>query len=232
MHLMNISIDYNNIFILLSIINIIIPFLINYSCYFSLFLYCNTISFNYIMYKDFYFEMKNKYSNINFILMPNYYPSNRTYNKIIWYINILFIYSSVLLYCFDFWINHYNGFNNNTFNYMFTLTFISFISILNVILGLLLVVYSSIILSSFILDRFKLMTFNYLNKQPLFYKKQEEPCYICWVCDRILSKNKTLKKLNCPCQEYFHPDCIDKYLGLYDNYCRDGHKIAKYNHIV
>ena len=42
--------------------------------------------------------------------------------------------------------------------------------------------------------------------------------------------NKMIKKLNCPCNEHFHPECIDKYLNLYNNYCRGGHKISKYEH--
>ena len=33
-------------------------------------------------------------------------------------------------------------------------------------------------------------------------------------------------------KEYFHPDCIDKYLIIHKNYCRAGHKIAKYEHVL
>jgi hypothetical protein len=69
------------------------------------------------MYKDLYFEIKNKYSNINFILMPNFYPSNRTYNKCIWYTNTIFIYSGIILYCYDFWMNKYNR-SNYDFEYI------------------------------------------------------------------------------------------------------------------
>jgi len=72
-----------------------------------------------------------------------------------------------------------------------------------------------------------------VNEKPLLYKqKHNDVEYYCWICDKMLSKNKTLKKLNCPCQELFHPECIDNYLGLYKNYCRNGHKIAKFEHTV
>jgi hypothetical protein len=184
------------------------------------------------MYKDFYFEMKNKYANINFIIMPNYYPSNRTYNKITWYINISCIYSTLITYCIIFWINDYKGIYYDLYEYMFLFSFISFMSLANILIMIIIFTYSILIISSYILNKIKLATFNYMNHQPLFYNKIEDPVYVCWICETVLSKHKTLKKLNCPCQEYFHPDCIDKYLGLYNNYCRDGHRIAKYNHIV
>jgi len=102
------EIIYNNAFILLSFINILSLFMIDYS-YGSLIIYFNSISMNYILYKDFYFEIKNKYSNINFIFLPKYYPSNRTFNKYLLYTNISFIFSGIILLTIDFWLNNYNG---------------------------------------------------------------------------------------------------------------------------
>lgn len=194
--------------------------------YISFFLFLNSISINYIMYKDISFGHKYKYSNINFELMPNYYPSNRTLTKYIKYINISCIYTGLSLYCIDFWINHYN------YN-IIKLSIITIISLINALVILFLCIYSVILVSLFIVDIIKQIMNNYINEKPLLYFPSNQYIeYYCWVCNRPLNKYKTLKKLNCPCKEYFHPDCIDKYLGLYGNYCKNNHKIIKYEHNV
>ena len=124
--------DSSDMVILLSVINFISLFVIEYN-YSSLFLYLNSLSINYIIFKDFYFEIKNKYSNINFILMPNYYPSNRTINKYILYTNCGIIISAVHYISIDFWMNDYNGFIMIPSQYFITLICISLISIISVL---------------------------------------------------------------------------------------------------
>jgi len=228
MHFSVPSIEYNHVFILLLIVNISAIFIMDYT-YISLFIYFNSISINYIMYKDLYFEIKYKYSNINFVLMPNYYPSNRTFYKYIKYINISFIYTGLSFYCIDFWINHH-FINDENFIKSFSITILS---IINVLIVLFLTIYTLVLFLSLVVDSIKQIMSNYINNRSLLYFPDNEYVeYYCWVCDRSLNKFKTLKKLNCPCKEYFHPDCIDKYLGLYGNYCKNNHRIAKYEHAV
>ena len=211
------EIIYNNVFILISFTNIISLFIIDYS-YISLIIYFNSLSLNYILYKDFYFEIKNKYSNINFIFLQNYYPSNRTFNKLIMFTNISFIFSGLILLVIDFWLNKFNGFKNESFNYIISLAVFSFITTLLVITKSILLTYCIYIIMSNLILFTKQLIVNYMNEQPLLYKqKHYDVEHYCWVCNKILSKHKTLKKLNCPCQELFHPDCIDNYLGLYNN---------------
>ena len=232
MQSINLSLEYNNVFILLSFINIISIFVMNYN-YVSLFVYLNSLSLNYIMFKNFYFEIKNKYSNINFLLMPNYYPSNRNINKFFWYTNIMFIFSGLSFICIKFWMNEYEGMNITSYEYFASLIIIGILSILNGLVSFLVLSYSCSNLLVILFDNTKQIISNYINKKSLLYfPENEDNNYYCWICDKNLSKLKTLKKLNCPCQEYFHPDCIDKYLGLYNNYCKAGHKIAKYEHTV
>jgi hypothetical protein len=224
--------ESSDMVILLSFVNFISIFLIDYN-YASLFLYLNSLSINYIIFKDFYFEIKNKYSNINFLLMPNYYPSNRTINKYILYTNCSIIISAVHYIAIDFWMNDYNGFIMTPSQYFITLVCISLISIVCVLFFICLSIYLVYIALSNMIDIIKQIITNYIyNKSLLYFPTNNDITYYCWICDKELNNNKVLKKLNCPCQECFHPDCIDKYLGLYDNYCRNNHKIAKYNHIV
>ncbi len=224
--------DSNDMVILLSFLNIITLFVIDYN-WSSLFLYLNSLSINYIIFKDFYFEIKHKYSNINFVLMPNFYPSNRTLNKYILYTNCGIIISGVHYISIDFWMNHFKGFNIISSEYFTTLICFSFITTICGLLFISLSIYLIYLALSNTAEIFKQIIINYINKKSLLYfPTNNNNSYCCWICDKELNNNKTLKKLNCPCQEYFHPDCIDKYLGLYDNYCRNNHKIAKYNHIV
>ncbi len=226
------SIQYNNLFILLIFINSITICIMDYN-YISIFLYLNSISINYILYKDFYFEIKHKYSNINFVLMPNYYPSNRTINKFILYTNIFIIYSGLLFICIDFWINKYEGMNITSYKYFISLLSISTISILSFLIIFLSTIYSLYVLFVQLLNNINQILNNYINnKNLLYFPNNYEPRYYCWICNRSLNKLNILKKLNCPCKEYFHPDCIDKYLGLYNNYCKNNHKISKYEHTV
>ncbi len=222
---------YNNAFIIVAIVNFISLFIINHN-YFSLFVYLNSISLNYILYKDFYFEIKHKYSNINFIFLPNYYPSNRTINKYTIFTNITIIYVNVIILCYDFWLNNFIGFKYESFYYLFSLFIFSFSSSIIILGNILILSYGIFLVSSYLSNVFKQIIFNYENDKPLFSSIKNNDIYYCWICQKMLSKHKTLKKLNCPCQEYFHPDCIDKYLGLYDNYCKNGHKIAKFEHTV
>ena len=101
------SSDYNQLFILVSLINIFFAFIINYNEIFSLFLYINSLSINYIIYRDIYFEIKNYNSRINFTIMPKYYPSYRNITKLIWFLNFISIFICTTKLCYDFWIYHF-----------------------------------------------------------------------------------------------------------------------------
>ncbi len=231
---MDLKSDYVKIFILTTSINVISLFFINFNDI-SLFIYLNSLSLNLIMYNDIYFEKKHTHYHINFNFMPKYYPSNRRLFNFIYTNNIINIYCGLAYKCYNFWTNEFQDFEtfNKSYEYNTELIFIIFITN---ILGLILlfgIVYNLTTYSLLIFDTIKTIKFNYINEQPLFYNiNKETDYYYCWICEKNISKYKVVKKLNCPCQEYFHPDCIDKYLGLYNNYCRKGHRIAKYEHTV
>jgi hypothetical protein len=224
-------IDYSKTFILSTFINIFVLFFINTN-YSTLFIYLNSISLNLIMFYDIYFQMKNKY--INFEIIPKFYPSSRTYLNKIWELNIISIIFGVSYICYDFWTTQFIDFIflNKSNDYIFCTIIITCISTLFSLVFLVGIIYYSTIIMANILEISKLIMFNYINEKPLFSNLYNEAEYICWICNKGISKYKIVKKLNCPCQEHFHPDCIDKYLVLYKNYCRAGHKIAKYEHTV
>lgn len=188
------------------------------------------------MFNDIYFEIKNHYAHINFTLMPKYYPSFRKYSNIIWYINSFSIFAGILYICYDFWMNCFDGFtiNNKSYQYIFELIVITSATNLIIIFSIISSIYFSIKSTTSMCNIFRKLLFNFINEQPLLDNiiTHENGIDYCWICDRNLNKHKMLKKLTCPCNEYYHPECIDKYLGIYNNYCRAGHKIAKYEHTV
>ncbi len=224
--------DYSKVSILASIVNILLCFFIHFDSTF-LFVYLNSISLNLLMIYDIYFQMK--HHRINFEINNKYYPSNRKYLKMLWNLNILSIITGSSYICYDFWINKFDGFTitNRTTDYIISLIIVTTISNIIVYLSLISFLYYSIIITSNLIDIIKFVMFNYINGMPLLYNvKTEDNLSNCWICNKSISKHKIVKKLNCPCQEHFHPDCIDKYLILHKNYCRAGHKIAKYEHTV
>lgn len=224
--------DYCKVSILASVVNIIMFLFIQFD-YSFLLIYFNSICLNLIMFYDIYFEMK--YHRINFEINSKYYPSNRKYLKMLWNFNILSIIGGSSYICYNFWINTFNGFTftNRTSDYIISLIVITSISNIIVYVSLITFLYYSIIFFSNLMDTIKMIMFNYVNQMPLLYNiKKEDDLKNCWICNKSISKHKIVKKLNCPCQEHFHPDCIDNYLGIYNNYCRSGHKIAKYEHTV
>jgi hypothetical protein len=170
------------------------------------------------------------------MLMPNYYPSSRNISKYIWYTNILFIISGLIQISYNFWMYTFNGFYspNTSSKDVIEIGLFTFISAGLCFFGTFLILYLVWYLSSFVVSLFKQIIFNYINELPLFSNTTiiKYTDNNCWICNKYLGKNKILKKLNCPCQEYFHPECIDKYLGMYNNYCKAGHKISKYEHTV
>ena len=222
---------YNQLFILVSLINILFFFVIDYNNYTALFMYFNSLSINYIIYKDIYFEIKNYRSNINFMIMPKFYPSYRNLTKYIWFLNSLSIFMCTIKLCCDFWLYHFEGFTfNKPINYSISLVIITLTS--NIVACICIIIFAHYLLSylNVVHKYLKQIMFNYINNQPLINKDNEHKELICWVCDRTLNKSIILKKLICPCNEYFHPECIDKYLNIYNNLCRAGHKIGKYEH--
>jgi hypothetical protein len=186
------------------------------------------------MFNDIYFEMKHKNYRINFNIMPKYYPSYRKILNTLYYTNCIGIFCGISNICYDFWINEYIDFITFDKSNEYTIKLILITIITNILSVILLIVtiYFSIKYVSIFLETMKIVMFNYINEQPLFYNVTKEADYYCWICEKNISKYKVVKKLNCPCQEHFHPDCIDKYLNLYNNNCRAGHRIAKYEHTV
>ena len=197
-----------------------------------LYIYLNLISLNLIMFYDTYFQMKNKY--FNFEIIPKLYPSNRKYINTLWDFNIISIIFGTAYICYEYWTNQFIDFIfiNKSYEYIYKTIFITSISIFISFITLIGILYYAAKLISNLMDISKIIMFNYINEKPLLSNLHYEDDYICWICEKNISKYKLVKKLNCPCQEHFHPDCIDKYLVLYKNYCRGGHKIAKYEHTV
>jgi hypothetical protein len=134
----------------------------------------------------------------------------------------------------NFWINWFDGFifYEKSYKYIFELIIITTATNLILILSIVSLIHFSIKFTTLTYNIFRKFLFNFINEQPLLDNiiTNEEKINSCWICDRDLNKHKMLKKLSCPCNEYFHPECIDKYLNLYNNYCRAQHKISKYEH--
>jgi hypothetical protein len=229
---MSYSSDNSKLLLLTSSINILLIFIMNYDII-SIFILLNLLSINLILLNDIYFEIKNKFTHINFNFMPKFYPSFRTSLNYLWYLNIISLSSGVVFTCFDFWMNNFQVFKFIDKSYYYIVTLIIIITITNLITIILIIVlvYYCIKFISIINNLFTNLLFNFINNQPLLdniINKNE--LNFCWICERNLNKHKMLKKVNCPCNEHFHPECIDKYLSLYNNYCRAGHKISKYEH--
>jgi hypothetical protein len=184
------------------------------------------------MFNDIYFQMKHKH--INFEIMHKFYPSSRKYINALFEINFASIIFGTAYFCYEYWNTQFIDFIfiNKSYEYIYKTLFIISISTFVSLITLIGAIYYSTKLITNLLEISKIIMFNYINEKPLFSNLHYEDDYICWICDKSISKYKIVKKLNCPCQEHFHHDCIDKYLVLYKNYCRGGHKIAKYEHTV
>ena len=214
--IMQYTTDYGKILTLFTLINVTMLFIININ-YITLFIYCNSISQNLIIFNDIYFQTK--YTNINFELIPKFYPSYKKYLNALWEFNTISIVIGFTYACYQYWTTIFIDFNfiDKSMDYIITTAIIIILSTVCVLLNLIGALYY---LSKII----KNISNNNNN-----YDDYE---YFCWICDKNINKNKIVKKINCPCQEYFHPDCIDKYLIIHKNYCRSGHKIAKYEHVL
>ena len=204
---------YSKSFIFLTLINIIALFFMDIN-YISLYIYLNSISQNLIIFNDIYFQMK--YKNINFELMPKFNPSYKKYLSALWEFNIVSIIIGVAYVSYQFWTTKFIDFVfiNKSMDYIITTIIITTISSACFLLCSIGVLY-------------------YLTKIITHINNNTyEDEYLCWICDKTIHKDRIVKKINCPCQEYFHPDCIDKYLLVHNNYCRANHKIAKYEHVL
>jgi hypothetical protein len=188
------------------------------------------------MLKDINFEIKNHYSRINFDIMFKFYPSHRNNFKIIWSINSLCIFIGTILTCYNFWVKEFDDFTiiNKSFSYIFSLIIITVATNVLAIISFIAIMYYSWNSMVIIFNIYRIIAFNFENNKPLLLSYKDafnsNKKFICWICDQSLNKLKTIKKLNCPCNELYHPECIDKYLQLHNNNCRAGHKIAKYDH--
>lgn len=221
--IMQYTTDYGKMFIFFTLINTIMLFVIDIN-YITLFIYFNSISQNLIILNDVYFQTK--YKHINFELMPKFYPSYKKYLNALWEFNTISIIFGLAYVCYQYWTTKFIDFNliNKSMDYIILTIIITTISSVCFLLSLISALYY--------LTKIIKNTFNNHDNNNYDNNNYDNNEYFCWICDRNINKNKLFKKINCPCQEYFHPDCIDKYLIIHTNYCRAGHKIAKYEHLL
>lgn len=232
--------DYTQFFIITFIYNIILVLYMDMNNNFYSYSYnmiCLSISiFNCIIFNDIYFRIK-YIKTINHLPL-NFYPSNKSFIKYIWYITTSVFLISSSYYCLNFWINEFQVLeNNNSKSIIFIRTFsivllsiflttISFYTIIKIIT----VTMSSL---SLILQQ---IIYNYSKDYNLFaniltvYKYNIKEEHKCWLCGNTMEPHKIIRKLNCSCNEIFHPKCIETYLGMHNNQCRNGHNISKFEH--
>ncbi len=197
----------------------------------NLMLICISISttiYNYIMFNDLYFEIKN---NLNLYSYPNYYPSNRAVNQNILISNSFVFMTSSIIYIYNYWINI--DYNNTNIN--FITIFLMGAFTLFVFVFLMIILYNSIVeiftFASLLMNH---MLFNYTHNLPLLsnikdiFKNNQS----CWVCSKILLKTEYTTQLHCPCNTLFHSKCIERYLILHKNICPNGHRITKFKNEV
>ena len=195
----------------------------------NLMLICISIStsiYNYIIFNDLYFEIKN---NLNLYSYPNYYPSNKTINQYILIVNSFVFMISSILYISNYWMIM-DYYDTNFINIFCMSTFTLFI-----IVFLIIIVYYAIIeiftFASLLINH---MLFNYTHDLPLLanikdiFKNDKS----CWVCNKILLKTEYTTQLHCPCNKLFHSKCIERYLILHKSICPNGHRIMKFKNEV
>jgi hypothetical protein len=178
---------------------------------------------NLILANDIYFLYK--HSNTNLILYPQFFPSFRYPLYNISQLCVFTMLACSITICYDYW--NYN-INNNIYK-TFALTGLSIIlsyALFVVTIGILSLLLCNTI--NFINEKID----NYYNGYSLFYSNKQSTNTICWLCQTPLLKNQKIALLKCSCNENYHQQCIDKYLNIYNNVCKKGHKIQKYNHIL
>ncbi len=194
---------------------------------------------NCIIFNDIYFRIK--YIKTIKHLPLNFYPSSKSIIRKIWYISFSIFLVSSSYYCLYFWMNEFkllDTTNNYEMNcIIFVKTFI--ISIISIFL-MTYVYYSVMKIVTFCISSCSLLLqqiiYNYSRGYGLFsniltvYKYSIKLEHRCWLCGYTMETNKNVRKLNCPCNESFHPQCIETYLGMHNNHCKKGHMITKFEH--
>jgi hypothetical protein len=240
---MNTTKEYTQFFIIIFACNIILAAymdikndLYNYSYN----LICLSLGiFNCIIFNDIYFRIK-YIKQINHLPL-NFYPSNRSFIKYIWYsTSIVFLLSS-FYYCLHFWNNEFNVIYDSSNHETKCIIFLkTFIIVLMSILLIGILTYTIMNIVSFIISSCSLILqqiiYNYSRDYNLFsniltvYKYNIKAEHQCWLCEKTMVNHKNIRKLNCTCNQSFHPECIEIYLSMYNNYCRNDHLISKFEH--
>jgi hypothetical protein len=200
----------------------------------NLMLICISLSttiYNYIIFNDLYFEIKN---NLNLYLYPNYYPSNRTYFQYIIATNTFVFIVSSMFYSYIYWTDAntvYDNINNDNIIKTFAIVCLSIIVISFFILGIYYICTELFTLLSYYINH---MLFNYSHDLPILSNITLLPKYDhgCWVCNKKIMKTEYTTQLHCPCNALYHSKCIERYLILHKNVCPNGHKILKFKNEV
>ncbi len=232
-----ISIRNNSIIIILStLINIFEFYNIELTLTVSnLMLICISLStsiYNYIIFNDLYFEIKN---NLNLYLYPNYYPSNRKYYQYILITNSFVFILSSILYCYNYLMIDNNILDSFKINYDNIFKFICVILLLLFVLTICMILLYDVLMELFTLSSYYInhMLFNYTHDLPIFSNmKKLKQDNMCWVCNKKLLKTEYTTLIHCPCNKHYHSKCIEQYLLLYKNRCPEGHRIAKFKNEV
>jgi hypothetical protein len=236
---MNTTKDYTQFFILTCICNIILVIYIDmklnlYSYSYNL-ICLSFFILNCIIFNDIYFRIK--YIKTIKHLPLNFYPSNRGFIKYIWYMTLSVFMVSTLYYCFHFWLNEFYLSNNGTEYITFIKTFIivlTSIFLLTILYYTIIKVISFCVYSSSLI--LQQIIYNYSRGYHIFaniltvYKYSIKAEHTCWLCGNTMVTHKKVRQLNCKCNESFHPECIEIYLGMHNNYCKNGHLISKFEH--
>ncbi len=156
--------NYSILIIISSIVNILqfynIELTLNVS---NLMLFCISIStsiFNYIIFNDLHFEIKN---NLNLYLYPNYYPSNKKINQYILIANSFVFFISSSFYIYYYWINM--DYNNPELFKVFCMAIFTLLVISCSIIILHYAFTEIFTLASILINN---MLFNYTHNLPLF----------------------------------------------------------------
>ncbi len=187
----------------------------------------STAIYNYILFNDLYFEIKN---NLNLYYYPNYYPSNTKYYQLILLINSLVFFIASIFYCYIYWIENDNINNHNSYKF-FSMVGLTIFVVLVLLLGLYQTIIEIFTLSSYYINH---MLFNYSHSLPIFANIVLLPKIEngCWVCNKKILKTEYTTQIHCPCNAFYHSKCIERYLILHKNICPNGHKIMKFKNEV
>lgn len=240
---MNTTKDSTQFFIITFISNIILCFGMdmNYNSYSMAYnLVClSMFIINCIIFNDIYFRIKN-IKTIKYLPL-NFYPSNKSIIRKIWYFaSSLFLVSSSYC-CLYFWRNEFKMLDTTNNYEMNSIIFVkTFIISITTIFLMTYVYYCVMKAMTFCISSCSLllqqMIYNYSRGYGIFsniltvYKYSIKLEHKCWLCGNTMDTHKNIRKLTCACNESFHLECIEAYLGLHSNRCKNGHNITKFEH--